>query len=332
MPRKKTEDNEYLKEVKRNKLEQDVKDEHQDNSSLSTIDFSPVSVFPMENSLMSQTCQDVCSSICNTGETVVSTASKVHIQSETSKDCSADTHCLTSSSKNTSPTGSPPSALRKTPVRLKKGKVCTACPCGAVLGATETTSSLQPQGTQSAAVESYKETRKSCMLKTQKESCHSTGDHIFVKKVGKKKKNSPCKKKSLSKSSCGNSHSIISPDCSVSITTLLNDSSSNLQEGNKEIALFSDESERSILSNIHSQTETSEQDTSQMEVAVNDTSVPSSSKQQDSSLDELPTQDLYSMEVLDAEEIKRQERIKRLKNLLRQKEAALDRMRHSMNI
>ncbi|XP_056586072.1 ligand-dependent nuclear receptor-interacting factor 1 [Triplophysa dalaica] len=335
VPRKKTEDNEYLKEVKRNKLEQDVKDVHQDNSSLSTTNISPVSVFPMENSLMSQTFQDVCSSIRNTGETVVSTASKVHIQSETSKDCSADTHCLTSSSEKTqttSPTASPPSALRKIPVRLKKGKVCTACPCGAVLGATETTSSLQPQGTESATVESHKETRKSCLHKTQKESCHSTGDHIFVKKVGKKKKNSPRKKKSLSKSSCGNSHSIISPDCSVSITTLLNDSSSNLQEGNKEIALFSNESECSILSNIHSQTETSEQDTSQMEVAVNDTSVPSSSKQQDSSLDELPTQDLYSMEVLDAEEIKRQERIKRLKNLLRQKEAALDRMRHSMNI
>ncbi|KAA0714106.1 Ligand-dependent nuclear receptor-interacting factor 1 [Triplophysa tibetana] len=333
VPRKKTEDNEYLKDVKRNKLEQDVKDENQDNSSLSTTNISPVSVFPMENCLISQTCQDACSSSRNTGETVVSTASKVHIQSETSKDCSADTHCLTSSkTQTTSPTASPPSALRKTPVRLKKGKVCMACPCGVVLGATETTSSLQPQVTQSAAVESHKETRKSCVHKTQKEGCHSTGDHSFVKKAGKKKKNSPRKKKSLSKSSCGNSHSIISPDCSVSITTLLNDSSSNTQESNKEIALFSNESECSILSNIHTQTETSEQDTSQMEVAINDTSVPSSSKQQDSTLDELPTQDLYSMEVLDAEEIKRQERIKRLKNLLRQKEAALERMRHSMNI
>ncbi|XP_057212613.1 ligand-dependent nuclear receptor-interacting factor 1 isoform X1 [Triplophysa rosa] len=345
VPRKKTEDNEYLKEVKRNKLEQDEKDEHQDNSSLSTTNISPaseckdvsqdVSVFPMENSLISQTCQDVCSSSRNTGETVVSTASKVHIQSETSTDCSADTLCLTSSSEKTQTTShtvSPPSALRKTPVRLKKGKVCTACPCGTVLGVTETVSSLQQQERQPAAVESHKETRKSCAHKTPKESCHSMGDHSFVKKVGKKKKNSPRKKKSPSKSSCGNSQSIISPDCSVSITTLLNASSSNLQESNKEIALSSNESECSILSNIHTQTETSEQDTSQMEVALNDTGVPSSSKQQDSTLDELPTQDLYSMEVLDAEEIKRQERIKRLKNLLRQKEAALERMRHSMNI
>lgn len=340
VPCKKTEEDEGLKEVKRNKPEQDVKDVHQDNSSLRTTNISPaskckdlsqnVSVFPMENSLILQTCQEFCSSSRNTEEVVKSTASKVHTQSETSTDFSAGTHCLTSSSEQTQTTShtvSPPSALRKTPVRSKKGKVCTACPCGTVLGVTETTSSLQP-----AVAESHKETRKSCVHKTPEESCQPVGDHNLVKKARKKKKNSPRKKKSPSKSTCETSHSIISSDCSLNITTSLNASSSNLQESNKEIALSSDVSECNTSSNIHTQDETSEQDTRQMEIALNDTSLPSSSNKQDTTIDELPTQDLYSVEVLDAEEIKRQERIKRLKNLLREKEAALERMRHSMNI
>lgn len=324
VPCKKTEDNEGLKEVKRKKLETNVKDVHQDNSSHSTTNIAPaskckdlsqnVSVFPMENSLISQT-QEVCLSSHNTEEIVESTASKVHTQSET---FSADTHCLTPSS----------STVRKTPVRSKKGKVCTACPCGTVLGVTKTTSSLQPQETQPAVVESHKETRKICAHKTQKESCQPMGDNNLVKKA--RKKNSRRKKKSPSKSTCESSHSVSSSDCSI--TTLPHGSSSNLQDSNKEIALFSDESECNTSSYIHTQAETSEQDTSQMEIASNDTSVPSSSKQHDSMRDELPTQDLYSMEVLDAEEIKRQERIKRLKDLLRQKEAALERMRCSMNI
>lgn len=337
MPHKKTE--EGLKKFKRKKLEQDVNNVHQDNSSLNTTNVSPaseckdvsqnVSVFPMENSLISQTCQEVCSSSRNTEETVESTASKVNMQAET--DCSANTSSSSEPTQTTGHTVSSTSAIRKTPVRLKKGKVCTACPCGTVLGVTETTSSLQPQETQPAVVESHKETRKTCVHKTPKESCHPIGDHSFVKKAGKKKKKSPRKKKSPSKSTCETSHSIISPDRSVNITASLNASSSNLQKSNKEV-LFSDESECNISSSIHTQAETSEQDTSQMEIELNDTSVPSSSKQQDSTIDELPSQDLYSTEVLDAEEIKRQERIKRLKDLLKQKEAALERMRHSINI
>lgn len=334
MPHKKTE--EGLKKFKRKKLEQDVNNVHQDNSSLNTTNISPaseckdvsqnVSVFPVENSLISRTCQEVCSSSRNTEdteETVESPASKVNMQAET--DCSANT----SSSEPTQTTGH--TVLRKTPVRLKKGKVCTACPCGTVLGVTETTSSLQPQETQPAVVESHKETRKTCVHKTPKESCHPIGDHSFVKKAGKKKKKSPRKKKSPSKSTCETSQSIIFPDRSVNITASLNASSSNLQKSNMEV-LFSDESECNISSSIHTQSETSEQDTSQMEIELNDTSVPSSNKQQDSTTDELPSQDLYSTEVLDAEEIKRQERIKRLKDLLKQKEAALERLRHSMNI
>ncbi|KTF74147.1 hypothetical protein cypCar_00012861 [Cyprinus carpio] len=54
-------------------------------------------------------------------------------------------------------------------------------------------------------------------------------------------------------------------------------------------------------------------------------------KQQGPKIDTFLTQSLYTLETLDAEEIKRRERIERLKDLLKEKEAALERMQ-SMNV
>ncbi|XP_051509153.1 ligand-dependent nuclear receptor-interacting factor 1-like isoform X2 [Myxocyprinus asiaticus] len=311
-PQTKIEEDRGMNEVERKKLEQNGKGAHQDVPSLSTTNISfdskckgkksqNVSVSSIENSLVSQTFQDeVCSSSQNSGEVAESTANKVQMQYEIPGDITCNTHCVTLSSEQavtqtTSQTLSPSSATRKTPPRAKRGKVCTACPCGTVLGTAEATSSLQPQERPNphTVVESHKEARN-CLNKTPVESCQSdtpqpTRECDPVKKAGKKRlSSSPQNDKSLSK--------------------------------------------KCIKETSHAISEMSEQDISHTRITSNETSMRSNPwKQQGPKVNELSTQDLYSVEVLDAEEIKRRERIKRLKDLLKEKEAALERMQRSMD-
>nr|XP_055024033.1 uncharacterized protein lrif1 isoform X2 [Misgurnus anguillicaudatus] len=329
---KKTEDDDGLKEVKRKKLEQDGEDVRQDNPSLITTNVSSPSkrninnsVFPMENSLISQTCQeDVCTSSYNTDKIAVSTVSKVYMQSETSTDLTSDTCCLTpSSEQNVTRTSTHTiplsSALRKAPPRSKKSKMCTACPCGTVLGVTATTSSLQSQETQPIVVESNEGTRTTCLHKTPGESRQPKGDHSTGKKA-KKKRSSPKKKSPSTKTTSKISHSSSSPDNSLNVTTLMNAASlSGLQESDKAISLSSNETECNFSPSNHTEDKDSEEDASQVQIISDETSMPSSSEQHESIVNEFTTQDLYSVEVLDAEEIKRQERIKRLKDLLKRR-------------
>ncbi|XP_051524322.1 uncharacterized protein LOC127423786 isoform X2 [Myxocyprinus asiaticus] len=354
-PQTKIEEDRGRNKVRRKKLEQNGKDAHQDVPSLSTRNVSPaskhrgkksqnVSISPIE-SLVSQTCQvEVCSSRQNSGDVAESTADKVQMQNEIPADITGNTRCHTPSSEQTvtqtSQTLSPSSATRKTPPRSKRGKVCTACPCGTVIGTAEATISLQPQERPNppTVVESHKETRRSCLDKTPGESWRPethqpTGDHDSVKKAVKKRlSSSPQNGKSSSKKSTREtSHSISSLHSLANITQLDAFSSSTWQDGN-QIEMFSNGTECSTTPSGHTWTEMSEQDSSHTQMASNETSMSSHSwKQQGPKVDELSTQELYSVEVLDAEEIKRRERIKRLKDLLKEKEAALERMQQSMN-
>ncbi|XP_051964567.1 uncharacterized protein LOC127630811 [Xyrauchen texanus] len=359
-PQTKMEEDTGGNKVGRKKLEQNGKDANKVVPSLSTRNVSPaskrrgkksqnVSISPIE-SLVSQTCQDeVCSSRQNSGEVAESTADKVQMQCEIPADITGNTRCHTPSSQQTatqtSQTLSPSSATRKTPPRSKKGKVCTACPCGTVLGTAEATISLQPQERPNPpTVESHKETRRSCLDKKpgeswQPETNQPTGAYDSVKKAVKKRlSSSPQNGKSSSKKSTRETSHSISLHSLANITPSDAFSSSTLQDGN-QIEMFSNGTEYSTIPSSPTRTETSEQDSSHAQIASNETSMPSnvtsmashSWKQQVPKVDKLSTQELYSVDVLDAEEIKRRERIERLKDLLKQKEAALERMQQSMN-
>ncbi len=220
------------------------------------------------------------------------------MQSEMPADCTGNTCFFTPLSeqiaKQTSSHTLSPSSQRKTPPRSKKGKVCTACPCGTVLGAAEAASSLHSQDRPNpfTAVESHKGTRTNCLNKPSEESHPPQKRQLKkqdpVKKAGKKRSSkNPHEDKALLEGSSSETSHHISPNSSVNIT---------------------------------------------LSAASDNPSMSFSEKQPDPKIEEFPTQSLYTLETLDAEEIKRRERIKRLKDLLKEKEAALEQMQRSMNI
>ncbi|XP_059378864.1 ligand-dependent nuclear receptor-interacting factor 1-like [Carassius carassius] len=332
VPYTKTEEDEGLK-VKRKKLEQDGS---QDILSLNSTHISPASkcsVVPMENSLA---CQE---------EVYLPTESKtdkVHMFSEMPADFTGNTYDLTPShepkAKRTLSHPFSPSSSRKTSPRSIKVRVCTACPCGTVLGAAENTSSLHSQDRPNpcTVAESHKAKRRSCLNKTLGESHQSQKlqpqNKGLVKKAGKKwSSGNPCKDKTLLESSTSDtSHNISSAKSSLNMCSR-GPSASSLQDCNNQTELSSIRTECSNMTSINTDAETSQQDTSQVQTASDNPSMSFSKKQQGHEIDKFPTQSLYTLETLDAEEIKRRERIKRLKDLLKEKEAALERMQ-SMNI
>ncbi|XP_077080501.1 uncharacterized protein lrif1 isoform X2 [Siphateles boraxobius] len=320
VPHTKTEEDEGLK-AKRKKQEQDGS---HDIPSLSPSNISPAfkcSLVPTENGLISQNCQE---KVCSPTEPA---ADKVHMQSEMPADCTANTCCLTPSpEQNATWTAThhfSPTSARKMPPRSKKGKVCTACPCGTVLGLAEATSSLHTQEKPNPCtiVESHKGTRSPVERRQPK-------DQDPVKKAIKKRlSRSPCKDMvPLESSTSESSHNTFSTN-SLSASSL-----SSLQDCNNQIALCLSGIKYANMSSSHADAETSQQETSQVQTPANDPIMPFSKKHTGPKIDNFPTQALYSLETLDAEEIKRQERIKRLKDLLKEKEAALERMQRSMNV
>ncbi|KAK2898508.1 hypothetical protein Q8A67_009926 [Cirrhinus molitorella] len=323
VPYTKTEEDEGLK-VKRKKQEQVGS---QDTPSFNSTNVSPAfkSIAPMENSLRCQ--EEVCSPI-------ESTADKVHMQSEMPADCT-DTPLSEQKAKQTSSHLSLPSFQRKFPPRSKKVKVCTACPCGTILGATEATPSLQSQDRpKPCTAESHKGTRKNGLNKTPGESRqvqkHEPKNQDPVRKQGKKRLRSPRKDNApLERSTSEASHSISSPNSSVNITS---SASSSFSFQDNQIELSSVRADCGNVTSSESDAETSQQDTRQVQTASDNPSMPFLKMQHGSKMDKFPTQSLYTLETLDAEEIKRRERIKRLKDLLKEKEAALERMQKNMNI
>lgn len=331
VPYTKTEEDEGLK-VKRKKQEHDGS---QDSSSLSTTNISPVSkcsVVPMQNRLVLQICQE---EVCLQTQ---SSADKDHMQSEMPADCTGDTNITPSPEQRAPQTASHPflpTSARKMPPRSKKGKVCTACPCGTVLGVAEATSSLHPQEKPNPCTvgESHKGTKKSCLKKNPVESCQPQRsppkDQDPVKKAMKKRLSRSPPKDTAPLGSCTSesSHNVSSPNSSLSAS-----SSSSLQDCNRQIALSSNGIKCGNMLSNHTDDETSQQNTSQVQTASKNPIMIFSKKHPGPKMDNFPTQALYSLETLDAEEIKRQERIKRLKDLLKEKEAALERMQRSMNV
>lgn len=321
VPYSKVEEDEGLK-VKRKKEEQDeIRDIPSQSTTYNISPVSKCSVVPMENSLVSQTIQKEVYSPTK------STASRVHMPSEMPTDCTG----TPSPAQNATQTASHlflPSSARKLPPRSKKGKVCTACPCGTVLGVAEATSSLHPQEKPNpwTVAESLKGTKRSCLNKTTVERSQPKDP---VQKARKKPlARSPRKDSApLESSTSEPSHNISSFHSSLSAS-----SSSSLQDCNNHITLSSSRIKCANMSGSLTDAETSQQDTSQVQTASNSPIMPFSNKHPGPKIDNFPTQVLYSLETLDAEEIKRQERIKRLKDILKEKEAALERMQQSMNV
>ncbi|KAG1932951.1 endonuclease/exonuclease/phosphatase family protein [Pimephales promelas] len=322
VPCTETEDDEHLK-VKRKKQKQDGS---HNILSLKPPNISPsfkCSVIPMENGSGSQNCQE---QVCSPTE---SAADKVHMQSEMPADYTGNTCCISPSpEQNSTQTACHPfstTSVRKTPPRSKKGKVCTACPCGTVIGLAEATSSLHTQEKPNpcSVVESHKGTRKSPSESRQPQRLQLKDQYPFMKAI-KKLLSSPCKDMApLVSPTSESSNNIISPN------SLSASSSSSLQDCNNQIVLCLSGTKCTDMSSSNMDAETAQQDTSQAQTASNDPIMPFSKKHPAPEIDSFPTQALYSLETLDAEEIKRQERIKRLKDLLKEKEAALERMQRT---
>ncbi|TRY89911.1 hypothetical protein DNTS_020504 [Danionella cerebrum] len=201
---------------------------------------------------------------------------------------SDDAHLHTQSSKPKSPvTANHPVPARRCPPRSKKSKVCTACPCGTILGTDRT--SPQQKLSVGADVTPHKGTRKCSLNK------------------------SPPVQTLESKQTLRTPHKDFAPlECD-----------DNFSEDLSKDAL-SGSPPPSCLQVTNLQTEQTDSSRINTDALVDNPSVPAA-----------PTgvtfahPELFS---LDAEEIKRREKIKRLKDLLKEKEAALERMQRSMDL
>lgn len=319
-PHPKTEEDEVLK-AKRQKQEQKETENTPVLSTTNTIHISECSDIPMGRSLVSKTCQE---EVCSPSE---SAANKDHTRSEMA-DVSGSTCGLTPSLPQKAPqTASPlfsPFPARNVPPRLKKGKMCTACPCGTILGASESTSSHEKTN---PCTDSNKGTKTICSNKPPGENCQAQKPQAKdpVKKSEKKPPSkSPLKDLAPLESSIS--------ETSLNVSSVKVTSSAAAAVGTNQTAEApSVQPEISNMWSRNTNAETSQQNTGQCESDSNYTSMPLSKDNLGPKMDKFPMQELYSLETLDAEEIKRLERIKRLKDLLKQKEAALQRMQN-MNI
>ncbi|XP_056319676.1 ligand-dependent nuclear receptor-interacting factor 1 [Danio aesculapii] len=315
-PHIKTEEDEVLK-AKRQRKEQEWTEETPNLSTTNTIHISECSDVPMRSSCQ----EEVCSPL-------KSAANKDRIRSEMAADVSGSTCCLTPSLPQKAPQTAShlfsPFPARNVPPRVKKGKMCTACPCGTILGASESTSSHEKTN---PCTDSNKGTKTICSNKPPEENCQAQ----------KHQPKNPVKK-SEKKPSSKSPVKDLAPLESCISETLLNVSSVNVTSSaassvgtNQTAEAPSVQTEISNTWSRNANAETSQQNTGQCETNSNYTSMPLSKNYLGPKMDKFPMQELYSLETLDAEEIKRLERIKRLKDLLKEKEAALQRMQN-MNI
>lgn len=317
-----TEQDEVLK-AKRQKQEQEWTEDTPFLSSTKTLHISKCSDTPMESSLVSKACQE---EVCSPSE---SAANKDHMRSEMAADVSGSTCCLTPSLKQKAPqTASHLFSLfpaRNVPPRVKKGKMCTACPCGTILGASKSTSSQEKTN---PCTDSHKGTKTIYLNKPPGENCQPQKHQPIdpVKMSGKKPSSkSPLKDFAPLESSISKASLLVS---SVNVTS---SAAASSVSKNQTAEPPSVQTEISNGWSRNTNAETSQQNTGQSETSSNYTSMPLSKNYLGPKMDKFPMQELYSLETLDAEEIKRRERIKRLKDLLKEKEAALERMQ-SMNI
>lgn len=217
------------------------------------------------------------------------------------------------------------SGLRKTPPRSSKGcgRVCTACPCGTKVGGVAGNSASKP---------GEKPTPCSSITSSKSVLPESNRDAITVDRLAD----------SVSRSTNSNSASGKSGDettrgsqlhvsTDVKSTLLTATFSTSQPEATPAMTGTCSSSSRCTQD-----TTRDKPTSSQLETGAPKPSKPNEMKTSSSSDRQLyytsykiPSE-LYSSVVLDPEEIKRQERIKRLKDLLQEKEAALEKLRKSM--
>lgn len=207
--------------------------------------------------------------------------------------------------------------LRKTPPRSSKGcgRVCTACPCGTKVGGVADNSASKPRekpnpcsGFNSSKNESDRDATPVDRL----------ADSVSSSKNG-----------NSASGSSGDEMTPVSKDVEGTLPTAA--VSTCRPEGQPKKADTCSSSSKCTQDKTWETSTSSQLDAdTQKPSALKEVKMVSSSVQKLSYTSYKIPSELYSSVLLDPEEIKRQERIKRLKDLLQEKEAALEKLRKSM--
>ncbi|XP_036434248.1 ligand-dependent nuclear receptor-interacting factor 1 [Colossoma macropomum] len=225
------------------------------------------------------------------------------------------------------------SVSRKTPPRQSKGsgRVCTACPCGTKVGVITPNSSKPQNNTSSAAVV---DPSKQASVFTESNTDCNTVDKVLENSV----LDPPMRNDELEKSEDEAVHSGQSYP-TPGEGSLQTAASLAMQQDSVSQAGLSSQG-KTCCSSISRDTtpgKTCEEGTGgHVEAAKLDLNNPKDVKAPSSSVGEMfgvgenMPSEFYSSIMLDPEEVKRRERIKRLKDLLKEKEAALEKLRKSM--
>ncbi|KAK1801286.1 hypothetical protein P4O66_022962, partial [Electrophorus voltai] len=278
---------------------------------------------PSANDEVSQTCQQkgTCSR-AGACEIAYQTTESLGSSSSSSSSSSATSYVSS---------GARPPVSRKTPARVSKGsgRVCTACPCGTKVGAVSAIPSPKPAPP--AAVDSSTE----AVVVSELSADCPRGEKVVESPISSSQDSS-----GVSDQAGDGVHS-----SQVYLGAVLSDGTGASQnatsrvEGASQPDLSLKEMTCSRTSGAVTGCETFAQGSEdQLKTAPQQTCTPkkgegavpsSSAGQANDAGDGFSTTFLASL-LLDPEEIKRQERIRRLKNILREKEAALQKLRQNM--
>ncbi|KAB5567485.1 hypothetical protein PHYPO_G00233320 [Pangasianodon hypophthalmus] len=228
------------------------------------------------------------------------------VQTHTAKDQSDSPDCC--------------SGLRKTLPRSSKGcgKMCTACPCGTKVGGVAGNSASKPRENPNPC--SSVNSSKGVSSESNRESAVDR----LADSVSSSTNNNSASGKSGDEMTHG-SQSHVSKEVKGTLPTATFSTSQPAMAGTWSCSSRSTQ-DKTRDKSASSQSETGTQKPNKL----NEVKTISSSVQQLSYTSYKIPSELYSSVLLDPEEIKRQERIKRLKDLLQEKEAALEKLRKSM--
>lgn len=209
------------------------------------------------------------------------------------------------------------SGLRKTPPRSSKGcgRVCTACPCGTKVGGVAGNSASKPQ---------EKPNPYSSVNSSKSLSYASNTDVTTVNRLADSVSGSTASNSASGVEMTPGSQSHVRKDVKGTMPTAAVLTSQPKGQPARKGSSSCTQGKTHAKSTSH-----------QLETGAQTPSTPIEVKKVPSSVQQLYTSykipsELYSSVLLDPEEIKRQERIKRLKDLLQEKEAALEKLRKSM--
>ncbi|MCJ8735002.1 hypothetical protein PDJAM_G00241840 [Pangasius djambal] len=213
------------------------------------------------------------------------------------------------------------SGLRKTLPRSSKGcgRMCTACPCGTKVGGLAGNSASKPR---------EKPTPCSSVNSSKSVSSESNRDVTTVDRLADSVSSSTNSNSASGMSGDETTHgsqSHVSKEVKGTLPTATFSASQPAVAGTLSSSSRSTQ-DKTCVKSTSSQSET---DTQKPNKLTEVKTISSSVQQLSYTSYKIPSE-LYSSVLLDPEEIKRQERIKRLKDLLQEKEAALEKLRKSM--